>query len=316
MIYVNNKKVDIKHFPDGSQRLFEAGLDDVLNSRAGNYDVMFFNIEWVYESDEELVTIMYLLRHYREKIPVPYLDRTKFRLIMNYLPNARMDRTKEVCEVFTLKYFCEFINSLNFDEVVVLDPHSNVGVALLNNLIVKSSEIYIKKALDDIEGKDIDGGEKYAGTTVIYFPDEGAMKRYSDMSVFKDRTVVYGHKIREWKNGKIVGLKIRDRDGEEILRGGSNNSVNGKVVLMIDDIVSYGVTLAYSADSLRGLGATAIYGYVSHTENSILDKENGTLIKRIESGVVDELFTTDSLYTGKHPRITVIYEHDTDEEYD
>lgn len=310
MIYVNKKKVDIKHFPDGTQMLFEAGLEDIFNSKAGNYAVMFFNFEWVYENDEELITIMYLLRHYREKIPVPYLAKTKFRLTMNYLPNARMDRTKDVSEVFTLKYFCEFINSLNFDEVVVLDPHSNVGVALLNNLTVKSPEAYIKSVLDDIEGKYIDGGEKYAGSSVIYFPDEGAMKRYSGMFVFKERTIIYGDKVRDWKTGTITGLKIKDRNGSELSRLSVNNPVNGAVVLMIDDIVSYGGTLAYSADSLKELGATAIYAYVSHTENSVLDGEKGTLLKRLESGVVDELFTTDSLYTGEHPRITVLNESD------
>ena len=309
MIYVNNKKVDIKHFPDGTQMLFEAGIDDVINTPV-RHSVMFFNFKWIYENDEELITIMYLLRHYREKIPVPYLAITKFRLTMDYLPNARMDRTKDDSEVFTLKYFCDFINSLKFDEVVVLDPHSNVGVALLNNVTVKSPEVYIKSVLDNIEGKYIDGGEKYAGSTVIYFPDEGAMKRYSGMGVFKDRTIIYGDKVRDWKTGTITGLKIKDRNGSELSRLSVNNPVNGGVVLMIDDIVSYGGTLAYSADNLKELGATAIYAYVSHTENSILDGEKGTLLKRLESGIVDELFTTNSLYSREHPRITVISEYD------
>lgn len=305
MIYVNGKKVDIKHFPDGTQMLFDAGLGCLYNSSTV-CDTRVFTFRWKYENDEELITLMFLVNHYRDIVPIQYKSNLYYSLVMDYLPNARMDRTKENCEVFTLKYFCQFINSLKFDEVVVLDPHSNVGVALLNNLIVRSPENYIKEALDDIEGKNIDGGKKYAGTTVIYFPDEGAMKRYGDMSVFKDRTIIYGHKIREWKTGEIVGLKIRDRDGEEILRGSSKNPVNGKVVLMVDDIISYGGTLAYSADGLRKLGASAVYAYASHTENSILNVEKGKLLDRLNSGVVDELFTTDSLYHDEHPKITVL----------
>lgn len=304
MIYVNNKKFEVKHFPDGSQMLFNATIDDVLKARL--FPIMFFNFRWVYESDEELVTLMYLLRHYREKIPAEYLHITKFRLTMDYLPNARMDRTKEGSEVFTLKYFCEIINSMNFDEVVVLDPHSNVGTALLNNLTVKSPEDYISEALDDIEGKYIDGGKKYAGTTIIYFPDEGAMKRYSDLKVFDGRTIIYGHKNRDWKTGQILGLSIKDRSGSELSRLSVNNPIDGGVVLMVDDIISYGGTLAYSADKLKELGASAIYAYASHTENSVLDEEKGTFIKRLNSGVVDELFTTNSIYTGEHPRITVL----------
>lgn len=304
MICVNGKKVDIKHFPDGTQMLFDAGLDYLYNSNAV-CGARVFSFRWKYENDEELITLMYLVNHYRDIVPIPYKSNLYYSLVMDYLPNARMDRTKENCEVFTLKYFCQFINSLNFDEVVVLDPHSNVGVALLNNIVVKSPERFIEAALYDIEGGNIDGGQKYSGTTVIYFPDEGAMKRYSDMDVFKNRTIIYGHKIREWKTGEIVGLKIRDRDGEEILRGSSKNPVNGKVVLMVDDIISYGGTLAYSADGLRKLGALAVYAYASHTENSILNAEKGKLLNRLNSGVVDELFTTDSLYHDEHPRITV-----------
>ena len=309
MIYVNNKKVDIKHFPDGTQMLFEAGIDDVINTPV-RHSVMFFNFKWIYENDEELITIMYLLRHYREKIPVPYLAITKFRLTMDYLPNARMDRTKDDSEVFTLKYFCDFINSLKFDEVVVLDPHSNVGVALLNNVTVKSPEVYIKNALDDIEGKYIDGGKEYGGKTVIYFPDEGAMKRYKDMRCFKGHEIIYGMKEREWSTGQIKGIKILDQDGHDLGDYLAHSRIEGKVVLMVDDIISYGGTLAYSADALRNLGASAVYAYASHTENSVLDEEHGTLIKRLNSGVVDELFTTPSLYSGNHGRITVINEID------
>lgn len=45
-----------------------------------------------------------------------------------------MDRVKNPDEVFTLKYFCEFINDLKFDVVYVNDPHSDVSMALLNNV--------------------------------------------------------------------------------------------------------------------------------------------------------------------------------------
>ncbi len=312
MIIVNGKKIDIKHFPDGTQMLLDADLDDVFNSPM-SHAVMLFTIRWIYENDEELATIMYLTRHYHEKIPVPYLSKVRFRLVMDYLPNARMDRTKNLKEVFTLKYFCEFINSLKFDEVEVLDPHSNVGTALLNNLTVKSPEFYIKTVLDDIEGVDIDGGKAYGGTTVIYFPDEGAMKRYGDLKVFGNRTFIYGSKTREWETGKILGITIKDRNGNEIKGSSKTIPLRGVVVLMIDDIISYGGTLAYSADKLKALGALAIYAYASHTENSVLDEEKGTLLKRLKDRTVDELFTTDSLYSGNCEFIEVIKNKD---EYD
>ena len=306
MIYVNGEKIEVKHFPDNTQMLLDLNVDDVLHV-SFRPDVKFINFKWIYESDEELVTLMYLVNHYRSIMPAPLKNVAVFRLIMLYIPNARMDRTKSKSEVFTLKYFCDFINSLHFDEVIVLDPHSNVSTALLNNLIIENVSEYIKYAIDDIEGVGIDGGERYGGTSIIYFPDEGAMKRYKDLKVFGERRLIYGSKNRDWKTGKILGLTIHSQEGTDLTEFGDKPLTNS-VMLMIDDIISYGGTLAYSADSLKNLGASAIYAYASHTENSVLDEENGTFIKRLNNGTVDGLFTTPSIYRGDHPKITVLNE--------
>ena len=75
---------------------------------------------------------------------------------------------------------------------------------------------------------------------------------------------------------------------------------------MIDDIVSYGGTLAYSGAKLKELGAAEVYAYATHTENSVLDNEKGTLRKKLEDGTVGELYTTDSIYTGANSRITIL----------
>ncbi len=47
-----------------------------------------------------------------------------------------MDRVKNSDEVFTLKYFAEFINDLKFDTVEVGDPHSNVSTMLIDNISI------------------------------------------------------------------------------------------------------------------------------------------------------------------------------------
>ena len=106
----------------------------------------------------------------------------------------------------------------------------------------------------------------------------------------------YGEKKRDWETGKIFGLEIK------------NNGIDlkGKVVLMVDDIISYGGSLHYSAAELKKCGAKEIYAYVTHTENSVLDEEKGTLINDLNDGTVLRLFTTDSIYKGNHPKITVI----------
>lgn len=308
MLYVNLKPLEPSHFPDGTQMLLDF---KVYTSQLRNQGVCT-EIFWRYENDEECMTLYYLVNHIREHDP-----EAQIVLTMHYLPNARMDRTKNVKEVFTLKYFCKFINDLGFLRVRILDPHSDVGVALLDRVeVMKDSlEMYldyaINKASEDCEDEDF----------LVYFPDAGAMKRYRDLRPFKRIKMVYGQKVRNWETGKIEGLEIMDQDGHaltgqilvDLETTGLNGeeypnttvvkALEGKTVLMIDDIISYGGTLYFSAKKLKELGAEHIFAYATHTENSVLDPEKGTFLKCLEDGTVDMLFTTSSIYDGKHPKI-------------
>lgn len=54
-------------------------------------------------------------------------------------------------EVFTLRGFADAINWLRFDVVRVLDVHSNVGAALLNNVLVCTPEKYLKEVMEQID---------------------------------------------------------------------------------------------------------------------------------------------------------------------
>ena len=85
-----------------------------------------------------------------------------------------------------------------------------------------------------------------------------------------------------------------------------NLDLTGKTILMIDDIIAYGGTMFYGAHKLKEIGVGKIYAYATHTELSILDEKEGKLKKALEVGVVEQLFTTDSIFTGKHDKITVM----------
>ena len=275
MIRVSGEIVKINKFPDGTPRI---NLD-VENIKEDEYDGRpCILIDWFYENNDEMFYLMLIKKHLER-----HLTNVDYYLFMPYIPNARMDRVKNDDEVFTLKYFCDFINSLNFSRVYVLDAHSDVSTALLNNCKNDNPRDYIKDAIRQIPD-DI----------VLYFPDAGAAKRYSDL--FPEIMYCYGEKKRDWKSGKILGLDIR------------NNGIdlNGKTVLMIDDIIAYGGSLFYSANALKEAGVDKIYAYATHTENSILDREKGTLIKSLENNTVERLFTTNSLFSGKHDKITVL----------
>ncbi len=283
-------KIGHTHFPDGTQMLLNI---EGLCTGSEFVDQIF----WHYENDEECMTLFFLVKHIRSVKG----ENTPIDLVMKYLPNARMDRVKHENEVFTLKYFCEFINSLNFRQVHVLDPHSDVGVALLNHVCVDSPERHIKYVLTSIRGRQAELPPVDA--FVIYFPDAGAYKRYREMDCLKSYKKVYGQKVRNWETGAIESLRVVDENATAI---DGEDALKGKIIVMIDDIISYGGTLYYSALRLKELGADKIYAYATHTENSILDEEKGSFIKVLNDNTVEGLYTTDSIFSLKHKKITVL----------
>ena len=258
----NEKKVELNHFPDGTlliKEIAEETKDAVLR--------------WQFETNEEMVALYFLTKHLQAK------GVKRMVLELPYIPNARQDRVKNAEDVFTLKYFAEFVNSLGFAEVVVLDPHSYVSEALFDNIRIRTPKEYVERVIECLGGSE---------NLLLFFPDEGAMKRYSAMF---DLPYVFGIKKRDWSTGEIKGLDV----------AGRTELIAGSKILIIDDICSRGGTFYHSARALKELGAGEISLYVSHCENTILEGEipNTDLIRQV--------YTTDSIFTGNHEKITVLH---------
>lgn len=266
MIILNGKPVEIGSFPDGT-----------ILMKQDEFGGLGTHIEWRYENDRELVALIYLVKHLHSK------GYSHISLYMPYIPNARQDRVKTHVDVFTLKYFSEIINSLDFFAVRVLDPHSDVSAALINNLWIDSPKKYIEEALLRMkENECVDTDHMF-----VFYPDNGSARRYADVV---NRYYAYGIKKRNWETGKIEGLDIVDNGFD----------LKGKDILIVDDICSRGGTFLHSAKKLKELGANDIYLYVSHCENTILE---GDLLK---GDLIKKVYTTDSIFTKSHEKIEVL----------
>lgn len=278
MIRVNGDPIEIGSFPDGTI-LMKRGDDG--KTRA--------DIDWYYENDRELIALIYLTKHLRN-LGYEFVD-----LYMPYIPNARQDRVKNPNDIFTLKYFSEIINDLKFDTVTVLDPHSTVSEALINNISVITPEKYIIDVLNKLNVHELDyiGGlldfnsKKTKYSVTMFYPDEGCMKMRSNLV---NLPYAFGIKKRNWETGQIEGLEV----------AGAVDEIMGRDILIVDDICSKGGTFYHSAKKLKELGAKDIYLYVSHCENTILEGEllKGDLIKKV--------YTTDSIFTKTHEKIEVL----------
>ncbi len=264
MLKINGSEIVQGSFPDGT----------LLVKYTPQKDCGYAEIDWYYENDRELVTLMYLTKH----LNAHGIGRIK--LFMPYIPNARQDRVKSDEDVFTLKYFAQVINSLDFESVTVLDPHSTVSEALIDRLIIQSPKENVRRVIGEITQNE--GNEPF-----MFYPDEGASKRYSGMVTLP---YAFGIKKRDWKTGKILGLDV----------SGNTEEIKGKSVLIVDDICSKGGTFLFSAKKLKELGAENIYLYISHCEKTILSGE------LLTSGLIKKIYTTDSICNFEHELINII----------
>lgn len=252
LIKINGIPLKVENFPDGTPRikLFPA-------LKFGDNPIF---VTWLFDSMSELFTLQCIADYYKGK---------ELILDMPYIPNARMDRVKNPEEVFTLKSFAKIINAMGFSNVSVKNAHSDVSAALIDNIRdtgLNSIENFLNSSFVKVD--------------TIMFPDTGACKRYSELSIVKDNfDIVVGEKTRDWKTGQILSLEIN----------GDPKNIEGKDILIIDDICSKGGTFKFSALKLKEMGANKIYLYVTHCEN-VID------IAALKEAGIEKVFTTKSIY--------------------
>jgi ribose-phosphate pyrophosphokinase len=170
-----------------------------------------------------------------------------FDLVMPYIPYARQDRQCFNGESFTLKIFTDLINSAKFDNITVLDAHSDVAPALLQNCNNLSNEIYVRRAFFSIKkNNDVD--------IFLVSPDSGANKKINKLfENIKDfKGVIKCDKKRDVSNGELSGFEV------------FTNDLKGSCCLIVDDICDGGKTFIGIAKELKNKNAGDIYLFVTH----------------------------------------------------
>ena len=190
-------------------------------------------------------------------------------VLMPYLPYARQDRRCVSGEAHGVSYILNYINSLaGVVAVYVLDLHSDV--ALVDPLI---SEVTQDRILESYH-------YEFSDYKTLVSPDAGSLKKiYKAAKALGITDIVKADKVRDTATGEILATEVH---------GGS---LEGKNVLIVDDICDGGRTFIELSKVLKDKGAERVGLYVTH---GIFSKG---LTPLIESGI-DELFTTDSWNTG------------------
>ncbi|WP_052071036.1 hypothetical protein [Rhodococcoides fascians] len=199
--------------------------------------------------------------------------------IVPYLPGARQDRGFP----WGAEIYADLINLINADEVICLDPHSDVGPFCTNNVVeIPSTEIAVDAATNYAE-------LQYTG---IIAPDKGARRRAAHVAHALKLPFIQAGKRRDPATGALSEFVCPKLDPE------------GNY-LVVDDICDGGGTFVGLAKAIdlhpEQLGLFVSHGIFSGSWEKF----------RALNAHYGEIFTTDS-YHGEHlapwprPYLTVI----------
>jgi ribose-phosphate pyrophosphokinase len=171
---INKDASDIKYqvypFPDGQQQIVINST--VIESSAGE--------EWATDINIHKILIKSRLNDFKDLELIVCVTKSlrklgvkEIHLYTPYFLGSRSDRQFEEGSCNYLKdVICPIINSLEFESVTVLDPHSDVLEACLNNFKKISNYNLISFALDNLYPKSYSQKEY-----ILVSPDAGASKK-------------------------------------------------------------------------------------------------------------------------------------------
>lgn len=270
LAYPHNSEIEfeISQFPDGQQTVtiksFEFGSDNVLiKSRLNSF--------------KDLELIICATQALRE------MGIKNISLYIPYCIGGRSDRKFREGGVNYIKsVIAPIINSQGFNSVKILDPHSDILEACINNFCKISNLDLVAFALKFIDNKD--GAQD---RICLVSPDAGAYKKIYDVAKhFKIRNIITATKVRDLVTGNILRTEIPVLDQH-----------NDLTYVIVDDICDGGRTFVELAKVIKDGRPTAkIYLIVTHgifsagfdglaeyfegifTTNSIRDIQVGTII--------------------------------------
>ena len=277
---VNLEDSDIKYkisqFPDGQQSIT---LDMITADLPEKITVSITSRLNSFRDLEVIIAANQALREYS------YVENVK--LNVPYFLGARSDRKFESGTSNYLKtVICPIINIQNFSRVTVLDPHSDVLEACLNNYHKHNNHRLVKDALTKIDNK-----QGAQSRICLVSPDAGAYKKIFDVAKeFNIDNIITATKVRDLKTGKILHTEVPLQEAMWY---------KDVKFVIVDDICDGGRTFIEIAKAIREkIPYAEIYLIVTHgifssgfeslgeyfeqiyTTNSIKEQEDTDLVTR------------------------------------
>lgn len=208
---------------------------------------------------------------------------TSITAVVPYFGYARQDRRVRSARVpITAKVVADLMSAVGISRVITVDLHA-----------------------DQIQGFFYIPVDNVYGTTVMF--DDIKQNKYQDMVVVSPDVggVVRARAVAKRLNDAnlaIIDKRRLHRNQAEVMNIIGN--VDGKVCIIVDDMVDTAGTLCQAAKALKRHGATKILAYCTHPVLS------GNAIKNIEESPIDEVVVTDTIPlhqdAAKCPKIRIL----------
>ena len=268
---MKNKQLQYKvtKYPDGSQYVTILEYNPLLTYRINSYEDL-----WTLAQIREVLT----RNDYNVTLTIPCLF------------DAQADRRFNNNESYGLKMICNFINSLDFDDVIIFHPHNpEVVEALIDRVHIYDNFFYVQDVLNLIPNYD-------SFSTVLMSTDAGGYKsvmKLADKLKF-DGEVYCASKSRVWDGTTSKLTQVIDKD-----------NFCGRDVIIIDDLCVYGGTFKGLAKILKEKNVGRLFLIVSHMTVQEVDNE---LLNSF-----DCIYTSNSkfdkyYYKGTLPNLDIIKE--------
>ena len=173
----------------------------------------------------------------------------RFGAVIPYLAYARKDRRSQIRDPITTRYVAQLIEAVGVDRVVVVDVHN---LAAFENAFrcptahLEARPLLVAHLMPLLREQAI----------VVVSPDAGGAKRAELLRDSLAGALASNVLLAFMEKRRSRGVV----SGQDLLVG----AVEGRVAVIVDDLVSTGTTLARAAAACQAGGAIATYAAVTH----------------------------------------------------
>ncbi len=259
-----------RNFEDGEFKI--RSLENVRNRHCFVIESLFS--EPGASVNDKLVKLLYLIGSLKDAAA------SKVTAIVPYTAFARKDRKTKHRDPLSLKYLAKMFEAVGTDHYVTMDVHNiqayqNAFGILTDHL--KAENLFIDHFLE-IAGRD---------DVAVMSPDVGGVKRAESL-----RTTLRNRLNRDIP---LVFME-KKRSGGEVSGEVVVGDVEGKQVIVYDDMISSGTTLVKAGKAIKERGAGKVIAAVTHGVFS------GGANEKLDTDALDQILVTNTVKPVKLDR--------------